>query len=236
MYYDCHCHILPGIDDGSKNVEMSCKMLDLEKKTGVGRIIATPHFYLQEQSVDRFIEKRDEAYESLRPHIEERGLRLIRGAEVLFTESLIEEDLSRLCIEGTKYMLIELPYKKLTGNFINTFKSFAGSIFPDILLILAHAERYLNFTDEDDIYEIMNTDMIVQLNSGDFRTFSPHTKFMYNLLKHDMAHLLGTDCHNTTSRPPNLDIAEKAIGKKISPFCFEMLNRNAEIIYSGGKL
>ncbi len=208
-------------------------MLDLQKKTGVERIIATPHFYLQEQSVDRFIEKRTEAYEKIMPKVQERGMELICGAEVLYTESLIDQDLSRLCIQGTKYMLIELPYTKLTGRFIDSFRSFAGSIFPDILLILAHAERYLNFTDEQDVLEVMNADMLVQLNSGDFKPFSPHTKFMYRLLNYGMAHLLGTDCHNTGSRCPNMDIAKKQISKKVAPECFSHLMHNAERIYNG---
>lgn len=233
MYADTHCHILPGIDDGSKNIEMTEKMLKMQKERGVTKIIATPHFYLSEQSVGSFLEKRQAAYEQTKPIAEDLDIDIICGAEVLYTNSLLEQDLSKLCIWGTKYMLIELPYQKLTGNFINEFRSFAGSIYPDILLILAHAERYLNFTDEDSVYEIMNADMLVQLNCGDFKMFSKHTRFMYDLLEHGMAHLLGTDCHNNTSRPPNMEIAKKAIEKRISPECFEHLMHNGRKIFRG---
>ena len=233
MFVDFHSHILPGIDDGSRNIEMTEKMLKMEKNSGITKIVATPHFYLSEQTLDSFLEKRAEAFEKTRPLAERMGVEIKLAAEVLYTGSLLENDLSKLCLEGTNYMMIELPYQRLTGQFINEFRSFAGSIFPDIVLILAHAERYLNFTDEDSIYEIMNTDMVVQLNSGDFKMFSKHTKFMYDLLKHDMAHLLGTDCHNITSRAPNMDIAKKAIEKKISPHCFEHLMKNAHRAFSG---
>lgn len=233
LLYDCHCHILPGIDDGSKDLDMSEKMLDIEKKSGVERIIATPHFYLSEQSVDRFIEKRSEAYEALIPKVSDRNMELICGAEVLYTESLIDQDLTKLCIQGTRYMLIELPYIKLSGRFIDSFRSFVGNVFPEIRLILAHAERYLSFTDEQDIIEIMNSDILVQLNSGSFKPFSPHTKFMYKLLNNDIAHLLGTDCHNTGSRAPNMEIAGKQISKKVAPGCFAHLMHNAERIYNG---
>ena len=40
-----HCHILPGIDDGAKDVETSLEMIETMKSQGVDRIIATPHFY-----------------------------------------------------------------------------------------------------------------------------------------------------------------------------------------------
>ena len=52
-------------------------------------------------------------------------------------------------------------------------------------------------------------------------------------LNDDMAHLIGTDCHNLTSRPPNIDIAQKAISRKVSPDCFAHLNANAAKIFDG---
>ena len=233
MIVDFHSHILPGIDDGSPDVSTSRKMLELEKKDGVRKIVLTPHFYLHEKSVDRFLEDRAGAIEKFEPLAEHLGIDVKYGAEVLYTKSLADQDLSKLCIGDTNYMMIELPYQHLSDRFINEFRSFAGSIFPDIVLILAHAERYLNFTSEESVYEIMNCDMLVQLNSGDFRPFAKHTKFMYELLRHDLAHLLGTDCHNTTSRAPNMPIAKKAIEKKISPRCFARLMANAEKAYDG---
>jgi len=230
---DFHSHILPGIDDGSKNADMSRKMLELEKKSGIGKIVLTPHFYLHEQSVEKFLEHRAGAIEKFAPIAEELDIEVKYGAEVLYTKSLADADLTKLCIGDTKYMLIELPYQRLNGGFINEFRSFAGSIFPDILLILAHAERYLSFTSAESIYEIMNADMLVQLNSGDFKPFSKSAKFMYDLLYNDLAHLLGTDCHNTTSRPPDMDTARNAISKKVSPHCFSKLMSNAEKVFNG---
>ena len=42
--YDIHCHILPGVDDGARNMEEACWMLKKEYEEGVRRIIVTPHF------------------------------------------------------------------------------------------------------------------------------------------------------------------------------------------------
>lgn len=44
---DFHTHILPGIDDGSRSVEMTMQMLNAETEQGVTGIVATPHFYAQ---------------------------------------------------------------------------------------------------------------------------------------------------------------------------------------------
>lgn len=229
---DFHSHILPGIDDGSQNIDMSVKMLKLEKLTGVDTIVATPHFYLSEQSLDEFLTVRGEAYEKLLPESEKNGTEIFLGAEVLYTHSLADIDMKKLCIGDTRYMLIELPYKQLSRNFICSFHSFIGSIYPDVIPVLAHAERYLSFTDEESLYEVMNCDMLIQLNSGSFRMFSPHTRFIHNLMKHNMAHLLGTDCHNISSRAPNMDIAQKVIQKKYKGY-FEKMMDNAEKILSG---
>ncbi len=233
---DFHSHILPGIDDGSKDIEMSRKMLEMEKNSGVKKIVLTPHFYLHEQSVADFLSRRDAAVELFSPAADKAGIEVKYGAEVLYTKSLADQDLTKLCIGDTDYMMIELPYERLTDRFIKEFRSFVGSLTPDIIPILAHAERYLSFTSEESIYQIMDCDMLVQLNCGDFRPFYKHSKFMYELLKNDLAHLLGTDCHNTTSRPPNMETARKAVSKKISPRCFEHLMYNAEIVFSGDEL
>ena len=72
------------------------------------------------------------------------------------------------------------------------------------------------------------------------RFFCPYDPYLQDLTiaksAPSAAHLLGTDCHNTTTRPPNMDIAKKAICKKISPHCFEHLMHNAEKVFSGEEL
>ena len=233
MYVDFHSHILPGIDDGAENSEMSLKMLGLEKKSGVTRIAATPHFYMSNQSLEDFLENRNAAFESIRQSVEDMGIEIICGAEVYYTPSLADIDLTKLSIGDTDYVMIELPYQNLSRSFIRSFKSFIGSISSDVTPILAHAERYLSFTSEESLYEILDSDMLVQLNCGSFKTFSKSLKFMLTLIRHGSAHLLGTDCHNITTRPPNMDMARKAIEKKLSADYFDRLMDNAHKVFEG---
>ena len=63
--FDVHCHILPGIDDGSKNVQMSLDMLKMSAEQGVEGIIFTPHFYADMNSPEKFFDKRSKALAEL---------------------------------------------------------------------------------------------------------------------------------------------------------------------------
>ena len=69
MLTDHHSHILPGIDDGAKNVEMSLEMIRALKQQGVERIVATPHFYAhREDGIDAYLQKRQHAFDTLMAH------------------------------------------------------------------------------------------------------------------------------------------------------------------------
>ena len=65
MKIDFHSHILPKIDDGSRSVEESVKLLDLMAQDGVSVVAATPHFYCSKTSIHRFLDRRAEAYDIL---------------------------------------------------------------------------------------------------------------------------------------------------------------------------
>ena len=62
MIIDFHSHILPGIDDGSRDIEESIILLDKLAANGTDLVVATPHFYCDEQSVDDFLANRNNAY------------------------------------------------------------------------------------------------------------------------------------------------------------------------------
>ena len=74
-FCDMHSHILPGMDDGSKNEEMSLNMLRKCKEQGIGMIFATPHYYPVE-SVQDFLVRRDRAEQRLRQAVERSGEQL----------------------------------------------------------------------------------------------------------------------------------------------------------------
>ena len=54
---DFHSHILPEMDDGSKDAKMSLAMLQMEREQGVTEVVFTPHFYPQQDTVAHFLRK-----------------------------------------------------------------------------------------------------------------------------------------------------------------------------------
>ena len=120
--FDCHCHILPGIDDGSKNVEMSLAMLDLEVRQGVEGIIFTPHFYADMNSPSTFLRRRENAVRELEanlsrlPQVPDYRL----GAEVHYFRGMSRSDgIESLCIGNSNYILIDMPFRNCQPQFID---------------------------------------------------------------------------------------------------------------------
>jgi len=66
---DFHAHILPHVDDGSKNIDESLLMLKSLAEQNVKLVVATPHFYANDESVDEFIERRNVSYELLKVNV-----------------------------------------------------------------------------------------------------------------------------------------------------------------------
>lgn len=93
---DLHCHILPGIDDGAKNIEMSMQLLKQELNSNVAGICFTPHFYYERMTIEEFISNRRKAFSTLVDPIKHNKIQLAlkTGAEVYFTPALPSLDRS----------------------------------------------------------------------------------------------------------------------------------------------
>ena len=214
MIVDFHSHILPCMDDGAKDIKMSIEMLKIQKQHGVDIVVATPHFYRQDENISSFLKRREESYRMLTEATQ--GMRLpeiLLGAEVLFTPSLADEDLQKLCIEGTNYMLLELPYQRFTQQLMNSLRDFESTV--EVKLIMAHVERYYNFTDENSLLEMITMGMVNQINCDSFLHMGKIRNKLIHLIDENYVHVLGTDTHNCSTRPPNLEKAYSYISKKL---------------------
>jgi protein-tyrosine phosphatase len=99
------------MDDGSKRVQESLELLSMLSAQGVDTVIATPHFYANDESVDRFLERRAECYGRLCDALPDGVPKMLLGAEVSYYPGISRlEGLSRLCIEGTDILLLEMPF------------------------------------------------------------------------------------------------------------------------------
>ena len=79
---DWHSHILPCLDDGSGSFDESLRMLDTLSDQGVARVIATPRFYANKESLDIFLERREASFSLLAQGRHEACPRVLCGAEV----------------------------------------------------------------------------------------------------------------------------------------------------------
>jgi len=234
---DVHTHILPGIDDGAKTKEVSFEMLQREKEQGVRTVVATPHYYGRRHSPEAFLEKRQKAFDLIKEKAEELGIEIRLGAEVYFTEDGVVSNraLEKLSIEGTKYILIELPWnEKWTDKLWRRLDTFMAQT--EKTPIIAHVERYAEIR-KNPVYLSLLADMgcLIQVNTGAFleENVANMTKMM---LKKGLVHCLGTDAHNLEDRAPNYKEAE-AFFKELSELeNFQKIQKNMQAILDGERV
>ena len=202
-----HCHILPGVDDGSKNVEMSLQMIKMMRQQGVSSIIATPHFYAhREESIERYLEKRTRAYESL-VQADPANADIKLGAEVAIERGISRiEGIEKLCLAGTDYILLELPYNSFSHWYIEEITDLCYE--HDLYPIIAHVHRYLDYYSDKDYEQVLSLDAIFQINNEAFENHR-EKKFVKKLIKEGYPYLFGSDAHNLTDRKPNWDLLQK---------------------------
>lgn len=216
---DLHTHILPGMDDGAKTEEESLALLRMEQNQGVDTVVLTPHFYPQQESIEQFLARREDAVGRLRKAIDAEGTdaqglpQLLVGAEVLWRSDLSDvEHLDRLCIEGTQNLLLELPFSLWSGQLINQLYDMIGQT--GITPVIAHLERYLALQPKALIEEILDIGIPVQI-SAEVLTHPLRRGGAMKLLKSGRAHLLASDCHDCTNRPPDLAAGMEIVRRKL---------------------
>ena len=99
---DFHTHILPVIDDGSQSISESVTLLRMQMHQGVRAVVATPHFYADQNSPEAFLEKRNRVWRQLAPYLWPELPKVYLGAEVQYFEGIASvEEISLLKIEGS---------------------------------------------------------------------------------------------------------------------------------------
>ncbi len=228
MKIDFHSHILPNLDDGSRSVEESVAILDKMAEDGVDIVSATPHFYSSQTSIDEFIKKRGEAYKLLEPSLKPNHPKIILGAEVLYSHFLTNtEELNRLCLEGTDYLLLEMPYRRLTDDIIEDVDRIISG--GEVKLLIAHIERYLNYTSYRELENLMKLDVLGQINACSLSAFTARRDCL-KLAKNGFVHVLGTDFHRIDSGHKVLGEGEKFLSKKLGEGFIEEIRSNGEKI------
>lgn len=229
---DVHSHILPGIDDGSPDVETSLKMIEALQSQGARAIVLTPHYYSDSISYEDFVARRDNALHLLEKSLPPGSPKLIPAAEVYITKYLLNNsNLDALKIGNTNYALIEHPF---SCDFSQETYDRLLSLNYDygIKPVLAHIERYPAFMDDGDLLDsYIEMGCIAQVNISSFVDSSRSLrKKLFKYLESGRIHLIGTDCHNLSSRKPDFETGVNAIIKKCGAEAVDLLERNANIL------
>lgn len=217
---DLHTHILPGMDDGAKTVEMSLEMLRMERDQGVETVVLTPHFYRDRERPERFLARRSEAANRLKeallplPEEEVRTLpKLVLGAEVAWVPNLADlPELHRMRMGQSDYLLLELPFRPWNDQMFHQIYDLMGRT--GLTPIIAHIERYMKVQKPEYIAEVMSLGVPVQV-SGEPLLRPLRRGRVLKLLRERQAQFIASDCHDTTDRPPNLGPAMAVVRKKL---------------------
>ena len=230
---DLHTHILPSVDDGAKTVEESLRMLRTQYEQGVDTVVLTPHFYRDRENPKRFLQRRREAAIVLGnrmmelPEEQRKNLpRILLGAEVAWWPTVSEwEELPEMCIGDTKNLLLELPFTPWNDKMIDQLYEFYGRT--GITPVIAHLERYMKIQRPEYIDEILGLGVPVQVSAG--LLLKPLARGgVLKMLRQGQAQIVASDCHNSTSRVPNLGAAVEVLRNKLDEAQVKRILRTAE--------
>lgn len=214
---DFHSHILPSMDDGSSSVKETLELLGRLSEQHIDTVAATPHFIADRESIQSFISRRAEALARVREYSGAAVPDIRLGAEVAFYDGIsMLEGLENLCLEGTDILLLEMPCSKWSSYTVRELYSLTSS--GTVTVMLAHIERCLFEQSPDTLEHLLDDGVIMQSNASFFINRLTRRKAC-SMLKGDLIHVIGSDCHNITARPPRIgeayEIIEKRLGAEV---------------------
>lgn len=227
---DIHCHILPEIDDGARDLETAIRMCHLAQSNGIKHIVATPHTNTVD-NIDHFLKIRDERLHVLRKHIADRDIdiKLYPGAEVFVDDDIFfANDLKRLTINGSRYILIEFNFRNVQIRKIYDYLN--EIIDMGLVPIIAHPERYEFFQfDYDAVNSLAKNGVIFQINATSLASLDGLQEFelAYSMAYNGLASFIGTDAHSLSHRAPNLSEMMRYFPPDISQYNMQMMVHDA---------
>lgn len=229
---DIHSHVLPGIDDGSKDMDMTLEMLRIAEKDGTTDIVATPHYCIGygEESYDSVKER----VLSLRSQLQKENININIhfGQEVYFSNRLLDDLEEGVIgtINGGRYLLIELNMKEFERDVLDTLYELK---LQGIIPIIAHPERYSYIQRHPRlINDFINEGCLFQLNAGSItgRHGEKAKESAKELLKNNIYSFIGSDGHNITTRKTEISESISNIEKINKNFRESILENSKKLL------
>ncbi len=204
-FIDIHCHILPGLDDGAKDMAESLEIARCYERTGIKKVIATPHFLpgtawaAEKETVKKSVQELQASLD--RNNI---ALKVLPGMEIAFHKRLEERMRSNsfLPLGASGYYLIEPSFHGEQDTLLETLKSMLKM---GKKLILAHPERIDRLHNRlDALASLVKQGLLIQVNAGSLLgCFGPESQDVAHRLhqKHCL-HFIASDAHDLRGRAP----------------------------------
>jgi len=227
---DIHSHVIFDIDDGSKDLEESLKMMSDAEKAGVKTIIATPHFREHVLSPDKTFEN----LQILKEKSRDLGVDIRIGFEIILHPMLLqgEDIIEKHTIEGTRFILIEFPF---TGFFNQSFTLLTKLQFRKLKPIIAHPERIEAFyKNRDIIVDLKGKGCLLQVNAGSIVGYYGERArtFAKCIIKSRMADFVASDAHKPQYYLPMYKSAfSKVIKWTDNEYAEKLFTKNGEAIF-----
>lgn len=202
---DPHCHILPGLDDGARNFDMSLRMARRMTALGIENVVATPHGVHPHIDTNVDPDFLREQVSGLNQILQREGvpLRIFPGTEIFLRRRIVdmfEKGQLLTWADQGRFILVELGFQRRSDGVLEVIDYFISA---GITPIIAHPERYLWLPGDAALFvELRDRGCIFQFNTmsinGHFGL--PTKDLVMRLLPHASSFIFGTDSHNDNEK------------------------------------
>ena len=215
---DVHSHLLPEIDDGVQSIEQSLDIISRFSEMGYQKLITTPHimsdFYRNTpEIIDDKLHQVKQAISNAQIPIE-----IEAAAEYYFDEHFVDlvKSKSKLLTFGDNYLLFEIGF---VSEPLNLKAIIFDLITQGYKPVLAHPERYLYYHQKlNKLQDLIDRGVLLQLNTNSITGYYSKEvkKVAEKLVKNNMIHFIGSDCHNERQFEAMREAIEHKTYKKLA--------------------
>ena len=214
---DLHCHILPGIDDGAADLSVSLEMARAFVADGVSMVACTPHIlpglYHNNGAQIRA------ATAQLQNVLNQEGipLQLATGSDNHMVPDFLAQLRSGhlLSLANSRYVLVEPPHHVAPPRLEEFFFNF---LVADHVPILTHPERLTWISSHyESVRRLVRAGVWMQITAGSLAgSFGRNARYWgERLIDEGCVHIIATDAHDVTRRPPNLSQGRELAAKRV---------------------
>lgn len=239
-FVDMHIHILPGVDDGAQNMEMSMEMIRVAAENNIGVMVLTPHNNAAHRCVSP--EGQLRRMDLLQNEIYDAGydIGLYPGNELMYDYSLPQRlnEGRAMTLAGSDYCLVEFYPTEQLSYIREGLRSLQAEGY---LPVLAHCERYVNLVkDREALEELVRSGIYLQVNANSILPhgmFDATAKFVNRLLEDELVSFVCTDAHRPTGRAPLMMEAAERVRKRFGgEYTRRIFRDNALTVIENGEI